>query len=196
MARGYFSAKGARTGVRSGISFEVGFPRVGVGAVPGEERRRIARVGVIRPKSRLWLDVAPEGTILRPMENTAKTAVLYNASCPVCSAEIGHYARYASQNALPIRFDDLNSEALGAWGLDADMAARRLYVLHEGKLSSGIEAFLVLWAQMPRYRWLGRLVGLPWVRPIASATYDHLLAPLIYRWHLRRMRKRAAELRA
>ena len=123
------------------------------------------------------------------MENSPKTSVLYNANCPVCNFEIGHYASYAADHGLPIRFDDLNTEARAQWGLDADTAARRLYVLHDGMLTSGIPAFLVLWSQMPRYRLLGRIVGLPGIRQIASATYDHVLAPLIYRWHLRRLRK-------
>ena len=100
-------------------------------------------------------------------------------------------ARYADKAGLPIRFDDLNSDARAQWGLDADAAAKRLYVLHEGQLTSGIPGFLVLWAQMPRYRLLGRIVGLPGVRQIASATYDHVLAPVIYRWHLRRLRKQS-----
>lgn len=65
-------------------------------------------------------------------------------------------------------------------------------MLKDGRLTSGIAAFLVLWADMPRYRWLARIVGLPGVRQIASATYDYLLAPAIYRWHLRRLRRQAA----
>ncbi len=129
---------------------------------------------------------------IRGLESSPKTSVLYNAACPVCNFEIQHYARYADDNALPIRFDDLNSDARQAWGLDADTAARRLYVLHDGHLTSGIPAFLVLWAQMPKYRWLGRIVGLPGIRQVASAAYDHVLAPAIYRWHLRRLRKQAA----
>ena len=124
------------------------------------------------------------------MENSPKTSVLYNANCPVCNFEIGHYARYAGDNGLPIRFDDLNSDARENWGIDADTAARRLYVLHDGNLTSGIAAFLVLWAQMPRYRLLGRFVGLPGVRQVASLAYDHILAPVIYRWHLRRLSAR------
>ena len=120
------------------------------------------------------------------MENPAETSVLYNANCPVCNFEISHYARYAGAKGLPIRFDDLNTEARDQWGLDADTAARRLYVLHQGKLASGIPAFLVLWAQMPRYRWLARVVGLPGIRQVASLAYDHVLAPAIYHWHLRR----------
>jgi predicted DCC family thiol-disulfide oxidoreductase YuxK len=128
------------------------------------------------------------------METKPRTAVLYNANCPVCNFEIGHYARYAGKAGLPIRFDDLNTDARAQWGLDADRAARRLYVLHDGHLTSGIPAFLVLWAQMPRYRLLGRIVGLPVIRQLAGAAYDHLLAPAIYRWHLRRLRKQAKPL--
>ncbi|MGJ8530487.1 hypothetical protein, partial [Maritalea sp.] len=62
-------------------------------------------------------------------DQTAKqTTVLFNADCPVCNFEMSHYAQYADKNALPIRFDDLNSCALQRWDLTADQAARRLYV--------------------------------------------------------------------
>ncbi|SEN06918.1 Protein of unknown function, DUF393 [Loktanella fryxellensis] len=126
------------------------------------------------------------------MEKHPETTVLYNANCPVCQFEIGHYASYADQAGLPIRFDDLNTDARDQWGIDADTAARRLFVLHDGELTSGIPAFLVLWAQMPRYRRLGQIVGLPGIRHVAGLAYDYVLAPVIYRWHLRRMRKRTA----
>lgn len=112
--------------------------------------------------------------------------VIFNGDCPVCSHEIGAYARYAGARALPIRFEDLNCIDLAAYGLTEDQAARRLYVLKDGQMYGGIDGFLVLWAEMPRYRWLGRVVGLPGVRPLAALTYDRLLAPTIYRWHRRR----------
>lgn len=121
------------------------------------------------------------------MTEKIQTRVLYNAQCPVCNFEIGHYARYADDRALPLRFEDLNAGDLSDWGLTADQAARRLYVLKDGKLSGGIDAFLLLWSDMPRYRWLARLVALPGLRQLASATYDYVLAPLIYRWHLARL---------
>lgn len=66
------------------------------------------------------------------------------------------------------------------WGIDADTAARRLYALHDGVQTSGIPSFLVLGAQMPRYRFLGRIMGLPSIRQLAGAFYDHVLAPAKY----------------
>ncbi len=126
------------------------------------------------------------------MDKNRTTSVLYNSQCPVCNVEIGHYARYADEAGLPIRFDDLNIDAWEQQGLDHDTAARRFYVHHDGVLTSGVPAFLVLWAQMPRYRLLGRLLGLPGIRHLASAAYDHVFAPALYRSHLRRLRKSSA----
>ncbi len=137
-------------------------------------------------------------TYMKHMTKTSlqnpQTTVLYNAECPVCNFEISHYAKYSEARNLPIRFDDLNGSSLAQWGLDEDVAARRLYVTHEGKLYSGIPAFLVLWQEMPRYRWLAKLVALPGIKQLASAAYDYVLAPAIYQWHLIRKRRRARAL--
>lgn len=153
-------------------------------AQPGKSGRHIC------DQSARWFSGA--SAYLDAMDDDPGTSVLFNANCPVCNVEIGHYARYCRDSGLPIRFDDLNSDARGRWGIDADAAARRLHVLHDGQLISGIPAFLVLWAQMPRYRPLARVVSLPCVRQIASALYDVVLAPVIYRWHLRRLRRQAS----
>lgn len=117
-------------------------------------------------------------------------AVLYNAECPICRREIEHYAGYAGRTGLAIRFDDLNGAACADWGLDPDEATRRLHVLEDGRLLSGIPAFLALWRQMPRYRWLARVVGLPGIRQVATLVYDRALAPAIHAMHRRRQRRR------
>ncbi len=119
-------------------------------------------------------------------QTPSDTQVLYNAECPVCHFEVSRYARYSDDNGLPIRFDDLNGAGLARWGLTPDQAARRLYVSHRGELLSGMPAFRVLWAQMPRYRWLARVAGWPILRPTSVFLYDRIIAPVIYRWHKRR----------
>lgn len=123
-----------------------------------------------------------------------ETKVLYNGACPICSAEINHYVRYSRRNALPIRFDDLNSEARAEWGIDRDAAAKRLHVMQDGVIYVGVPAFVVLWRQMPRYRWLARLVSVPGVHWMACKVYDHILAPLLYAWNRRNGRTSVADL--
>ena len=120
------------------------------------------------------------------------TRVLYNGDCPVCSVEIDHYAKYSQARALPLAYDDLSTCDLARWGVSREEAAKRLHVMQGGEIYAGIPAFLVLWREMPRYRWLARLVGLPGVRQVASVVYDRALAPALYAWHKRREVRRKA----
>ncbi|GIT89843.1 hypothetical protein JANAI62_06730 [Jannaschia pagri] len=123
-------------------------------------------------------------------DTPSETRVLYNASCPVCAFEIDHYRARADRDALPLRFDDLNGPELAAWGLDADTAAKRLHVLSNGELLTGLNAFRAIWQQMPRMRWLATLTGFRVVHGPLSWVYDRVGAPLLYRAHKRRMAKR------
>lgn len=115
------------------------------------------------------------------------TRILYNDTCPVCRFEIEAYRRQAA--GLPLRFDPLTEAH--RYGLTPDEAARRLHVLKDGRLLSGIEAFRAIWASLPRTRWLARLTGLPVIRPVLAVLYDRIAAPVLYRAHLRRQRRRA-----
>lgn len=115
------------------------------------------------------------------------TEVLYNDTCPVCRFEIDAYAKVAKADGLPIRFDRLARAE--DWGLTADQAARALHVRHGGQVLSGLPAFRTLWGQMPRWRWLARVTGWPVVGPLCEMVYSRVLAPLLYRAHLRRQRR-------
>lgn len=113
-----------------------------------------------------------------------ETRVLYNDSCPVCRFEIAHYRKTATACALPLRFEGLTQAS--DWGVTPDAAAKRLHVLHQGQVLSGIPAFQILWAHLPRWRWVARFTALPLIHPLACAVYDRLLAPMLYRAHKRR----------
>jgi predicted DCC family thiol-disulfide oxidoreductase YuxK len=112
------------------------------------------------------------------------TTVIYNGDCPVCSREIAVYRKRAEG---PVRFVDLNACDLGRFGLTPDAAARRLHVVEDGRLLAGVDAFRALWRATPGFRWLGTLVGLPGVRQVADLVYERMLAPVLYRRHLRRI---------
>jgi predicted DCC family thiol-disulfide oxidoreductase YuxK len=124
------------------------------------------------------------------MSTPTTTRALYNGDCPVCNSEMGVYAAYAERTALPIAFDDLNRCDLARWGVSEDAAARLLHVLHEGRLYVGFDAFLVLWDQMPRYRWLARIGRVPGLYHLLSWGYAHIVARVIYARHTRRRRAR------
>jgi predicted DCC family thiol-disulfide oxidoreductase YuxK len=114
---------------------------------------------------------------------TAPLRILYNDTCPICSREIGVYARAAGAEAM--EFCALNTAA--SFGLDSDTAARRLHVWQDGKLIAGIDAFIAIWAALPRWAWAARIARLPLIHGALAAAYDYVLAPIIYRMHLRRI---------
>ncbi len=116
-----------------------------------------------------------------------ETRVLYNDTCPVCSFEIDAYRRRAEASDLPIRFDRLAMAA--TWGVTPDQAARRLHVLHRGHLLTGVPAFRALWSEIPHLHWLARVTAWPFVGAAAVTLYDGLLAPVLYRMHLRRQKR-------
>ena len=123
-------------------------------------------------------------------ETAAKEVqVLFNNDCPVCRFEIDRYRVQALSEGAALRFDDLRSAE--AWGVTPDQAARRLHVRHQGQLVSGVPAFQILWSRLSGWRWLARFTALPIVHQIACALYDHVLAPILYRAHLRRQRRKS-----
>jgi predicted DCC family thiol-disulfide oxidoreductase YuxK len=120
---------------------------------------------------------------------TQDTRVLYNDTCPVCRFEIDAYRRRAMASGAPLRFDRLDKAA--DWGLTPDQAARQLHVMVNGRVIGGFEAFRLIWADLPRWRWLARVTRLPVIRPLMDAAYARLAAPLLYRAHLRRQARKA-----
>jgi predicted DCC family thiol-disulfide oxidoreductase YuxK len=121
--------------------------------------------------------------------------VLYNGSCPICSREIAAYRRAADRDAPHLTFRDVTSDAttgdLDALGLSRDAAARRFHVVADGRVLAGLDAFLVLWAALPGWRWLARVLGRPPLRPVAAAAYERVAAPLLYALHRRRTARAA-----
>jgi predicted DCC family thiol-disulfide oxidoreductase YuxK len=133
----------------------------------------------------------PSGTYLWFMEKSP-LRVLYNDSCPVCRTEIRHYQEQSQKLGLPITYDDLNQCDLSDWGAAPDEAARRLHVRRGDQLLTGVDAFIALWSELPRYRWLAKVVATPGIRHVATMIYDRALAPALYRAHLRRQRKQCS----
>jgi predicted DCC family thiol-disulfide oxidoreductase YuxK len=123
--------------------------------------------------------------------------VVYNGSCPVCSREIASYRRLAARHGTALDFLDASrpDAPLAALGLDADRAARRLHLLEGGRLLAGVEAFAALWDRLPGWRLLARAVRLPGVRRVADVAYEGILAPLLYRWHRRRLSRARVDCR-
>lgn len=119
-----------------------------------------------------------------------RLTVLYNDRCPVCSFEIEHYRRLCVERGIDLGFEKISDEGpmLKEQGLSVTAAKKRLHVLtRQGQLKVGVDAFLALWAQIPIYRSLGRVVAIPGIYHVAIVVYNHVLAPLLFWWDKRRL---------
>ena len=117
------------------------------------------------------------------------TRVLFNEDCPICNAEICHYIKYAEANGIELYFDKLGEADLSLYGVSKDQGAKRLHVISDGKVIDGLQAFQKLWAQMPRYKFLAIITNFPVIREIAGLVYDKILAPILYKTHLNRLKR-------
>lgn len=110
--------------------------------------------------------------------------VLYDGACPLCRREIGIYR--GLQSNTPVCFADVSDTALPLPpGTTREQLLARFHVrAHDGRLLSGAQAFLALWAALPGWRWLaliGRLPGATWTM---ERTYRLFLRwrPTLQRW--------------
>lgn len=129
-----------------------------------------------------------------PEPTRARPTVLYNGSCPVCRAEIRHYQRLDEGRAA-LAFEDVSApRAAPACGTDGEAMRRRLHVVDgDGRVLIGVDAFACIWARLPRYRGLARLVRLPVARRLAPLLYEPV-ALVLYRLDRRRRRRAGAAL--
>lgn len=117
----------------------------------------------------------------RPVQMPSRSSltVYHDGSCPLCAVEIAQYRQ--AEGAGVITFVDASSVSRDEEltnGLSAGVALSRFHVRDEaGQLVSGAAAFSLLWQTLPRWHWLGRLIGSPVVLPLAERAYN-LFLPL------------------
>ena len=86
--------------------------------------------------------------------------VYFDGGCPVCTREVAVYQRQPGADA--VHWVDVAQCGLGdlGAGLTRQAAMARLHLRHpDGSLVSGAQAFTSLWRVLPRWAWLGRILG-------------------------------------
>lgn len=103
-------------------------------------------------------------------EKTPK--VYFNNSCSVCRMEINHYKKFNEK----LGWIDVtnNKEAQKETAKSSAELIRRLHVKQDGKIYQGIDAFLIVWSRLPKYRWLYKLVKTPGIYHASYVAYECL----------------------
>ncbi|MDC3085747.1 DUF393 domain-containing protein [Pelagibacteraceae bacterium] len=98
--------------------------------------------------------------------------VYFNNSCSVCRMEINHYKKFNEK----LGWIDVtsNKEAQKETAKSSAELIRRLHVKQDGKIYQGIDAFLIVWSRLPKYRWLYKLVKTPGIYHASYIAYECL----------------------
>ena len=104
--------------------------------------------------------------------------VYYNESCNICRAEVNLYKK---QNIKEIEWVDItNNNVAKKDTLKDDKALlRRLHVKKDGQVFEGAEAFLIIWKQIPKYKFLYLFFRLPIIFNLFSLSYE-VIAYFLY----------------
>merc|ERR1712062_562362 len=97
------------------------------------------------------------------------TTVFYDGKCGLCSKEINHYMKIAPKGVFHWQDVTQSAEELEKRGISLAESLRLLHATDsDGRLHIGVDAFLLIWSQLDRWRLLGRIVALPPVRKVAN----------------------------
>lgn len=109
--------------------------------------------------------------------------VFYDGKCGLCRREIEHYKHIAPEGIFIWQDITANASTLESLGI---AYADGLKLLHaqdaQGKIHIGVDAFLLIWQQMPRWRILAIIVAAPFIRPLVNIIYRCFAA-----WRFKRL---------
>ncbi len=107
-----------------------------------------------------------------------KIRVFFNQSCKICNYEINHYKNISKDNFHWVDIVN-NKEAQKLTSKTYEQLIRRLHVVKDGQVISGAAAFIEIWGNIPRYRFLYKIFKKKFFFIILSLLYE-LAAYLLF----------------
>jgi predicted DCC family thiol-disulfide oxidoreductase YuxK len=98
--------------------------------------------------------------------------VYYDGKCSLCHKEITYYKKIAPPETF-VWVDILEQEDLVTQqGISIVDALKLLHAKDElGHIHIGVDAFLIMWQHLGRWRWLAKLVAMPIIYPATKLFY-------------------------
>jgi len=98
--------------------------------------------------------------------------VFYDGKCGLCSREINYYITIAPAGVFEWVDITLNPEPFTALGFAVSDGLKALHVRDKsGKMHIGVDGFIVMWENLPRWTLLAKFAKLPIIRPSANIAY-------------------------
>lgn len=107
------------------------------------------------------------------MKELPDLKVYFDGSCPLCRFEIAHYQK--QEGSEDIEFVDVSETNFTEKDLPRSRALARFHTRQDGRLLSGAEAFVSIWAHLPKWQRLARLANRPQALRILEWSYCFFL---------------------
>lgn len=101
-----------------------------------------------------------------------KIKVYYDGKCGLCSKEILYYMNIDKEDKFTWIDVTEQYDELAKIGISLSSALMYLHVIdYDGRLKTGVDAFFLIWKNLPGWRCLGFLINLPIIKSIARFVY-------------------------
>ena len=98
--------------------------------------------------------------------------VFYDGMCSLCSREIDYYKRVAPTNKFEWIDVTKNASELRKYSLSKVETLKVLHVIDSsGKISRGVEAFKIIWNNLPGWWIASKLLNIRWINFVAESIY-------------------------
>ena len=107
------------------------------------------------------------------------TKVYFNNSCSICRFEINHYKKLENN----LEWIDISTEKKSKedTAKNAKELLRRLHTVKNNKVYSGVDAFIEMWSEIPRYSFLAKIIRKPVIYQVSWFLYEVFALILFYK---------------
>ena len=108
-----------------------------------------------------------------------KTKVFYNKSCSICNFEINHYKK-TKNNIEWVDINNVNASK-SETNKNAKALLRRLHTKKNNTVFAGVDAFIEMWMEIPKYRFLAKIIKKPIIYQFSWIIYEAFALILFYK---------------
>ncbi len=98
--------------------------------------------------------------------------VFYDGKCGLCSKEINHYRKVAPEGVFDWQDITTTADDLQKQGISVSEGLKLLHAVdNNDRLHVGVDAFILIWQHLRRWKALAFIVSLPIIRQIVNVAY-------------------------
>ena len=107
------------------------------------------------------------------------TKVYFNNSCSICRFEINHYKKQENN----LEWIDISTEKNSKkdTNKNARELLRRLHTIKDDKVYCGVDAFIQMWSEIPKYSFLAKIIRKPVIYQVSWLLYEIFALILFYK---------------